>query len=400
MGITTRQVQDFLQAQALRKIRESPTLMVEKPLRPRYPNHWWRLDFVVLNEREVSDEDGLFKYVLVVDVFSRYLWTFPIATNVQISLDGPFRNLVDNRGVLPCRVETTDGGVRRRNCLHTLIPYLHWLFLTEGAPEILQGDREFASNAMASLCRRYGVSLINSRAVTPQTNGRVERINRSFKTLLTAYQLERRNYSWVQTLLELTSRYNRTVHSATGQPPIKVYKGKDPRVHERLRGLDGLVTRDEREGDSLERLFSPDKPFLESLPLSARLQYAYEAVRDGQGDALLREDTLAEVRRLSSASRSVTTQVRAYNDWSADKMLCRAMWKHPTAVLRVGQVVRVRNRKNRGFKGPLGHWSPELYLIVSAAEDAVGAPSDTLPGPQPLLLGGRRGPRRLESGLR
>ena len=141
-------------------------------------------------------------------------------------------------------------------------------------------------------------------------------------------------------------------------------------MHERLRGLDGLVTRDERE-DSLERLFSPDKPFLESLPCRRGCSTPTGGAGRPGGRAApgghagggapavvglaVGDDAGARVQRLVGGQDAVPRDVEA-----------------PTAVLRVGQVVRVRNRKNRGFKGPLGHWSPELYLIVSAAEDAVG----------------------------
>ena len=195
VGITTRQVQDSPQAQRCGR-SGSPDADGGEAAASPLPEPLVQLDFVVLNEREVSDADGLFKYVLVVtDVFSRYLWTL-IATNVQIRWT-TLPRLVDG-GVL--RAAWNDGRGRSPDCLHTLIPYLH-LFLTEEGRN--PAGRPGVRQQRWRRCRRYGVSLINSRAVTPQTNGRVERINQSFKTLLKAYQLERRNYSWVQTLLEL-----------------------------------------------------------------------------------------------------------------------------------------------------------------------------------------------------
>ena len=258
-GIRGRDILEFLDRQALRQRMDRRLLAVTKPPRPRYPNHWWQFDFTVLGEPMRQAVNHVYRYVLVVtDIFSRYAWAFPIATRQQIKMQsGAFRNLVTQMGVLPCRMNDHRGRKgRQANCRHTVVPYLEWLFLQEGAPAILQGDNEFRSNAMEVLCKRYGVELRFSRPMTPQSNGRVERINKTYKAMQRRQMHERRTQSWVDLLMRSIARYNRTPHAVTGRAPIEVYKGRRVRLNPMLLSLTNDQTAEEREEAALDKRFS------------------------------------------------------------------------------------------------------------------------------------------------
>ena len=369
VGIRGRDVREFLERQALRQRMDRQALAVTKPPRPRYPNHWWQIDFTILSKPLVEAENSMYRYVLVVtDIFSRYAWAFPIGTRHQINImSQPFRNLVNQTGFLPCRMGDRRGGRgRRTNCQHTVVPYLEWLFLQEGAPEVLQGDNEFRTNAMEVLCNRYGVELRFSRPMTPQSNGRVERINKTYKSIQRRFQHERRVASWIDILMRAIARYNRTPHSATGLPPLEVYKGRRVRVNPLALSLTNGQTAERQEEEALERRFSSGD-FLDALPEDARQHYRHTALVQGLGGPLLRAEQLDDMRRHALRRAATNRLTRLENDWAADHSICRAMTKHPYATLRPGQLVRIRTRRKPTSRTPQRlFWTRQLYVVVSA----------------------------------
>jgi transposase InsO family protein len=94
-------------------------------------------------------------------------------------------------------------------------------FAVFGPPERLLTDlgKPLVSDIMKSLCKRAGVEKIFTSAYHPETNGMIERFNRTLgvdlaKTVLTME-------TWPEYVAICVFRYNCSTHEATGQTPYK-----------------------------------------------------------------------------------------------------------------------------------------------------------------------------------
>ena len=100
-----------------------------------------------------------------------------------------------------------------------------------GVPSRLLSDRgsNFLSDLMRQVCRIMGVKKVNTTAYHPQTDGLVERFNRSLREMLAKYG---RHYGaeWDRHLPYLLFAYRTRVHSSTKESPFFLLFGRDPRI--------------------------------------------------------------------------------------------------------------------------------------------------------------------------
>jgi transposase InsO family protein len=99
-----------------------------------------------------------------------------------------------------------------------------------GAPRTLLSDQgsSFVSELAAAVYHRLGVNKIQASAYHPQTNGLVERYNRTMKEMLTKY-VDSRHTDWDTYLPYVTFAYNSSVHrSLEGLSPFQMLHGRKP----------------------------------------------------------------------------------------------------------------------------------------------------------------------------
>jgi transposase InsO family protein len=96
-----------------------------------------------------------------------------------------------------------------------------------GPPEQLLTDLgpNFASGVIAEMCRLIGTKKVITSAYHPQTNGFIERYNRTLSTELRRHLLDEEN--WDLSLSMAVFRYNATQHAATGMTPYKAVLGSE-----------------------------------------------------------------------------------------------------------------------------------------------------------------------------
>jgi transposase InsO family protein len=84
---------------------------------------------------------------------------------------------------------------------------------------------------VAQLCKELGIRVIRGRAYHPQTQGTVERANRTFKRRLSALQAQKGWSDWVALLAELALVINTTTTRALPRhkTPFDVWFGRRPR---------------------------------------------------------------------------------------------------------------------------------------------------------------------------
>jgi hypothetical protein len=130
------------------------------------------------------------RYLLVlVDVSSRHLFAFPMATAAAPSI--------------------TDALLRH--------------FQTAGYPAILVADngRAFRSNRLRAFCRRHRIQLHHTTPYRPTANGIVERAVRTLKDQLRAFavQFPHDVQNWDNQVPQILAAYNSTAHTSTGRAP-------------------------------------------------------------------------------------------------------------------------------------------------------------------------------------
>ena len=101
-----------------------------------------------------------------------------------------------------------------------------------GIPETIHTDqgRQFGSSLIHELCQLLGIKKTRTSPYHPQSDGQVERFNRSLKDQLCKYLSTSTTSEWDDVLRQVELAYNSTVHSSTGYSPFYLAKGREPRL--------------------------------------------------------------------------------------------------------------------------------------------------------------------------
>jgi hypothetical protein len=155
-----------------------------------------RFEMVAMDVFEMSPETkrGKRKVLVIGDLYSRYLVAVPIS---------------DERADTVARV-TFD----------------RWVSVF-GPPEQLLTDLgpNFASGVISEMCRLIGTRKVFTSAYHPQTNGFIERYNRTLSTELRRQLSDEED--WDLSLSMAVFRYNATQHADTGMKPYKAVLGSE-----------------------------------------------------------------------------------------------------------------------------------------------------------------------------
>ena len=140
-------------------------------------------------------DPGQYGYILVIqDVFSRYIWAFPV-----VRADG----------------------------LETAKVLQEKIFDVFGAPRLLTSDQGFAftSRVVEAITLMNNVTHCFTTAYHPQANP-VERVNRVIKERLRA--MCQTTTDWPEHLGRVINSFNRSIHTSTQFAPFTVFFGRDP----------------------------------------------------------------------------------------------------------------------------------------------------------------------------
>jgi Integrase zinc binding domain/Chromo (CHRromatin Organisation MOdifier) domain len=103
-----------------------------------------------------------------------------------------------------------------------------WVF-SYGPPRYLLTDNgtHFNAKFFLSVCRELGIAKIFTTAYHPQTNGQVERFNRTIINSFRGY-VERRQTDWDEYTSDITFGYNCRVHSSLNLAPFELILSRPP----------------------------------------------------------------------------------------------------------------------------------------------------------------------------
>lgn len=101
-------------------------------------------------------------------------------------------------------------------------------FCRFGVPTQLHSDqgREFESDLFSYLCSLFGIEKTRTCPYRPQSDGLVERMNRTLKQMLSIFTNENRN-NWDDHLPYLLMAYRATIQDSTGVTPHKMMFGRE-----------------------------------------------------------------------------------------------------------------------------------------------------------------------------
>jgi len=100
-----------------------------------------------------------------------------------------------------------------------------------GVPLQIQTDqgRNFESVLFKEVCKLLDIEKTRTTPLHPQSDGMVERLNRTLETMLSKFVQENQR-NWDQLLPLLAMAYRSAIHESTGRTPSELMFGRDVRL--------------------------------------------------------------------------------------------------------------------------------------------------------------------------
>ncbi len=125
--------------------------------------------------------------------------------------------------VISCKYRELARAIRLRSITATAVAHAfvdNWVFDYCPPTRVVSvNGAQFTAKVFKAVCRALRVRTLFSRAYNGQTNGHVERFNRSLLAGLQAYTAENRK-NWHEYAGAMTYAYNTQVHGSTSHPPF------------------------------------------------------------------------------------------------------------------------------------------------------------------------------------
>ena len=182
-----------------RKYEAAPPVAPMKPLTCNGPGELLHVDFTSIKEMVPLKEEPVIHNVLVLqDHFSKYVVAYVVKDQTA------------------------------RTAAETLRIGYFGLF---GAPAYLVSDqgKAFTGHVITHLCALYGVQKLKTLPYYAQTNGQVERMNKTIIHMICKLE-EDKKACWSEHLPELLMAYNATCSAVTRYSPYYLLFGKRPRI--------------------------------------------------------------------------------------------------------------------------------------------------------------------------
>jgi hypothetical protein len=195
---------------------------------------------------------------------------------LQIDITGPLTETeTGNRYIIvvtDCFTKWTQTyAVRHIDTESVAKPFVENWVLQYGPPKMLHSDqgRQFESALFKKMCELLGIDKTRSTAFHPESNGQVERFNRTLGVMLAIYAHEHPR-KWDTYLPYATSAYRATPHSSTGFSPNRMVLG-----HETTMPMEVLM------GNPNPQSWNDIEDYVDELRV--RLETAYEHARKAIG---------------------------------------------------------------------------------------------------------------------
>ena len=167
---------------------------IHKPVKHKYerrnvntyfPNDIWSIDLVDMSNVK-EDNDNVTFLLNIIDIYSRYAYSFPLKTKKAEEILKVFEKLK----VLPKNIWSDEGN-------------------------------EFYNSKFKAFCKTHSINLYHTYSGLKSVF--VERFNRTLKEMTYRYFTEHNTDKYIDVLNDFINKYNNTVHSRTKQKPVDIY---------------------------------------------------------------------------------------------------------------------------------------------------------------------------------
>tara|TARA_B100001093_G_scaffold184123_4_gene176776 strand:+ start:14296 stop:16524 length:2229 start_codon:yes stop_codon:yes gene_type:complete len=243
LGISRSDVIDYLKnfPLSLREINQTGKNIIIKSFRPLYPFQYWQIDHIDFSNTIIGQKsskgkvnDG-YQYILVViDIFSKFVYLFPTKTN-------------DMQSVEYCLTK---------------------IFMQGDIPEKIGADNAFWS--LGPFLNKYNVKLIIGKPYRPESQGHVENKNKQIKRYINHHFNRYNTYKYYDILDQVAFSINNTVHAVTKLTPNLVHRGRTlstkiddniDKIKNRINASDIVSTIDVNKDDHLKYIKMRDKMY-------------------------------------------------------------------------------------------------------------------------------------------
>ena len=116
------------------------------------------------------------------------------------------------------------------------------VFCQWGLPLHIHSDRgaQFESQLFQNLCSVFGINKTRTTAYHPQSDGMIERMNRTIEEMISKYITENQR-DWDVVLPLVMLAYRTSTHDSTGFSPAMMFLGREPRLPIDLLVVDLLI---------------------------------------------------------------------------------------------------------------------------------------------------------------
>lgn len=163
-----------------------------KPIVTKAPLKHWQIDLTTMDEYQEYNT-----IVVVIDIFSKFIYT---------------KALKDKKS-------------------SSVVNFLKPIFANE-KPTLMQSDNgvEFKSDVFQEILKTNNIKHVFSKAYNPTTQGAVERVNRTIKSMLHRYMTSNNSKDWVSILPSITKNYNNNLQKTIHQTPTQLKNGDNENV--------------------------------------------------------------------------------------------------------------------------------------------------------------------------
>jgi transposase InsO family protein len=196
-GITQKQVLDYLKN--IDTKHKNQTQSVQRSI-PDYINQTWGINLIDMTNYKKQNSN--YGWILtVIDHFSKYAYAVALKNKSDSEVYQALTSILDH-----------------------------------DQPDIIISDRgnEFTNHKIEKYLQDHGIEHHLIEAYSPQTNGLIERFNRTLKQKLFKHFERVDSHKWIDVLDQMTKAYNNTEHSATGYAPNAVTESTAGKVEHNL----------------------------------------------------------------------------------------------------------------------------------------------------------------------
>lgn len=182
-------------------LRQSKQKKYIKPIIVNGVNKVCQIDLIDM--QKLSRDNSGARYILTaMDIFSKYADAIPLHDKTVKNVIEGMNSILERNEVFKFKKIQSDNG------------------------------SEFKNQFEKAMLDDHGIHVFHSSAYMPQSQGVIERFNKTLKERLNFYMLQNDTKRWIDALDDVIYNHNHSVHSTTGVAPVHIYDMDDDQIEE------------------------------------------------------------------------------------------------------------------------------------------------------------------------